>query len=423
MFTVRERLRPLKFRTFFLLPVLLALGEMATANSLPRANPTDLGFDQKYLELLRDDLNQLVADQSAPGSSVLVARDGKVVFEHTTGILDVETGAAIESDSLFRIYSMTKTVTAFAALQLVDKKIIGLDDPIQPYLPEWENLKALEGDKEVPANPVTLRHLITHTSGLSYGYYGDTKVDRMYREAGIIDDWDYLTRDTKEMVEKLASIPLLFQPGSRWHYGLSSDVLGHVIERISGLPLDQYMADHIFKPLGVADAYFDVPEDAIKRFGTNQYRNADGGYRIQDTPREDPEFIGVTFLSGGGGLVMTTEGFAKFAVMLENGGELAGKRLISHATVDLMFSNQMPEQARAAGSAPRSLGLYIQNPSEDKNGRSWYFGAGAAGTYFTIEPELDVVIVVMVQVLNSTSREARTVFRRVHQSLGFIDEN
>ena len=416
MFTNFNNLRRTLFNISFLL-LSLVLMQLTTASPMPRSAPAELGFNPKPLELLRAELDKLVADKSAPGSSVLIAREGKVVFEHATGILDVETDAQLKLDSLFRIYSMTKTVTAFAALQLVDERLIGIDDPIHPVLPEWKNLTALDGEKEVTAKPMTLRHLLTHTSGLSYGYYGDTKVDRMYREAGIIGDWDYLTRDTKEMVEKLAAIPLLFQPGSRWHYGLSSDVLGHVVERVSGLPLDQYMDERIFKPLDVSDAYFDVPQDAVNRFGTNQYRNNAGGYRIQDTPREDPEFIGVTFLSGGGGLVMTTEGFAKFAVMLANRGEYEGTRLIGSDTIELMFSNQLPSHLQTADSRPVGMGLGIRPRSGTENASPVFFGGGAAGTSFMIDPEYNLVIVVMVQVLNSSGNEARTVREHVYESL------
>ena len=392
--------------------------QMSSASAMTRADPAELGFDTATLDELRGQLDQLVREGSAPGISVMVARKGQVAFEHVVGTLDVETGAPLKADSLFRIYSMTKPVTAFAALQLVDQGLIGADTPVTSVLPEWKDLTAMDGESEVPAQPMLLSHLLTHTSGLSYGYYGDTKVDRMYRAAGIIDDWDYLTHDLDELAAKLADIPLLFQPGSRWHYGFSSDVAGLVVERVSKLKLDEYMHERVFKPLGVEDAYFDVPPEALNRFGTNQYRKPDGGWRIQDTPREDPEFIDVSFLSGGGGLVMTTEAFTRWAVMIANGGKYGDIQLLSEDTTKLMFTNQLPDAARAAGSNPHSFGLSISPRMTEgvATGLTYSWG-GAAGTRFWIDLQHELVVVVMVQVLNSTGREVRTVREHVYRAL------
>ncbi|MCE2424360.1 MAG: beta-lactamase family protein, partial [Pseudomonadales bacterium] len=190
--------------------------------------------------------------------------------------------------------------------------------------PEWQDQTAYDGDRIVPVDPpVTAKHLLLHTSGLSYGYVGNTPVDKAYRAAGLIDDWDYLVRDTNLLVEKLADIPLLFQPDTRWHYSFSTDVLGQLIERVSGKPLDEYLEERMFRPLGMTDSYFDVPPDVLDRFGTDhEFKN--GKFVVQDSSREDPEFIGVTFLSGGGGLVMPTESYVRFCQAILNGGELNG---------------------------------------------------------------------------------------------------
>ena len=180
-------------------------------------------------------MDALVAAREFPGITAVIARRGRVVFQHSTGVLDVETGAPMRDDSLLRVYSMTKPITSVAAMMLVEDGELLLDAPVTRFFPEWRNQTVLVDGENVPAaRAVTARHLLMHTSGLTYGYYGDTPVDRMYREARLIDDWDYLTHDTRELVAKLADIPLLFQPGSRWHYGFSSDVLGHLVERVSG---------------------------------------------------------------------------------------------------------------------------------------------------------------------------------------------
>ena len=382
----------------FILAALSGLG--AHGQSVARALPEAQGMSAERLQRVRAEMDGLVANGEFPGMSALIARRGAVVFEHATGLLDVETGSELAPDSLLRIYSMTKPVTSVAAMMLVEDGKLLLDAPVARFLPEWSAMQALDGGRVVPAErPITARHLLMHTSGLSYGYYGDAIVDRLYRQAQLIDDWDYLTRDTRELVEKLAGIPLLFQPGSRWHYGFSSDVLGHLVERVSGQPLDRFLADRLFRPLRMDDAYFDVPPEAVARFGTNHIIGEDGKLIVQDSPGEDPEFIGVTFLSGGGGLVMTVENYLRFCQMLLNGGELDGARVLSPGTVNLMTTNLLPEgQATDAGAgfglgfavAPAGAGQGILTPGA-------YYWGGAAGTFFWIDPAEELVAVFMPQ--------------------------
>ena len=283
------------------LALAVSLAATATAVEIPRSAPESVGMSSARLEAVAAKMDALVAAGEFPGMTAMIARRGQVVFQHSTGLLDVETGAPLRDDSLLRVYSMTKPITSVAAMMLVEDGELLLDAPVTRFFPEWRDLSVLvDGDNVPVAGAVTARHLLMHTSGLTYGYNGDTPVDRMYRKARLIDDWDYLTHDTRELVAKLADIPLLFQPGSRWHYGFSSDVLGHLVERVSGKPLDVFFRERLFEPLGMHDSFFDVPPDVVDRFGTDHYVN-DGEVVVQDSPREDPEFIGVTFLSGGGG--------------------------------------------------------------------------------------------------------------------------
>ena len=243
----------------------------AFAADLPRGRPAAAGMSPERLERVRAEIDRLVETGEFPGMTALIARRGKLVFEHTTGLLDVETSAELQSDSLLRIYSMTKPITSVGAMMLVEEGKLLLDEPVTKFFPEWKDLRALDehGNVVPAASPVTPRQLLMHMSGLTYGYYGNSVIDRMYQEARLIDDWDYLTRDTRELVEKLADIPLLFQPGTRYHYGFSSDVLGHLIERVSGDPLDRYLETRLFGPLGMTDSYFDVPPEVVERFGTD----------------------------------------------------------------------------------------------------------------------------------------------------------
>lgn len=363
-------------------------------------------------------MDEFVAEGEFPGMLAMVARRGSVVFEHSVGILDVETGAPLKMDSLMRVYSMTKPVTSVAAMMLVEDGKLLLDAPVSLHFPEWKELRVLEDGKEVPAtNALTARHLLMHTSGLSYGYYGDTPVDRMYREAKLIDDWDYLTHDTRELVQKLADIPLLFQPGSRWHYGFSTDVLGHLVERVSGKPLDAFFQERLFTPLGMNDAYFDLPEEVLARFGTDHYV-VNGEVIVQDSPREDPEFRNVTFLSGGGGLVMTADNYMRFCLMLLKGGAWEDKRLLSPATVALMTSNLLPENQSANGEG-FGLGFAI---APDGPGRgtltpgSYYWG-GAAGTFFWIDPALDLAAVFMPQRIGMPNLIQQTLQNMVYAAV------
>jgi len=365
------------------------------ATELPRTEPEAVGMTEEGLQDVAAEMDRLVADGELVGMTAMIARRGQVVFEHATGTLDLETGAPMRLDSLIRIYSMTKPITSAGALMLVDEGRLDLDEPVTRFFPEWKEQTAYEGDAIVPVDPpVTAKHLLLHTSGLSYGYVGNTPVDKAYRAAGLIDHWDYLVRDTNVLVQKLADIPLLFQPDTRWHYSFATDVLGQLIERVSGQPLDQYLDERMFRPLGMQDVFFDVPADVVHRFGTD-HEFKDGKFVVQDSPREDPEFIGVTFLSGGGGLVMPTESFVRFCQMILNGGTLDGARILEPETVALMTTDQLPE-----GIWPNSgfgLGFAVVTEDGGSTPRGSYSWGGAAGTFFWIDPDNELIAVFMPQ--------------------------
>ena len=395
-----------------------ALAVSAAVAELPRVAPESVGMSSARLEAVAQKMDALVAAAEFPGMTAMIARRGLVVFRHSTGLLDVETGAPMRDDSLLRVYSMTKPITSVAAMALVEDGELLLDAPVARFFPEWRDLTVLVDGERVPvARAVTARHLLMHTSGLSYGYVGDTPVDRMYREARLIDDWDYLTHDTRELVAKLADIPLLFQPGSRWHYGFSTDVLGHLVERVSDKPLDVFFRERLFEPLGMHDSFFDVPPEVVDRFGTDHYVN-DGEVVVQDSPREDPEFMGVTFLSGGGGLVMTAEDYLRFALMMQGGGRLQDARILSPTTVDLMTTDLLPDGI-SAGAAGFGLGFAIVPPGAGRDARSpgSYYWGGAAGTFFWVDPAQELVAVFMPQRIGSPGWIQQTLQNMVYAAI------
>lgn len=400
---------------------LLLAASPAGATDLPRAAPESVGMTSAGLAALRAELDRLVAHGEFPGVTAMVARRGKVVFAHAAGLLDVQTGAAARLDSLMRVYSMTKPVTSVAAMMLVEDGELGLDDPVARFFPKWKNMTVLgaDGETRVPAErPVTARHLLTQTAGLAYGYDGDSVVDRLYREAGLISDWDYLARDTRELVTKLADIPLLFHPGARWHYGFSTDVLGHLVERASGKPLDAFFREHLFAPLGIRDAYFDVPPEVARRFGTNHVIGADGAVTVQDNPRDDPEFVGVTFLSGGGGLVTTVGDYMRFCLMLDGNGAFGGARLLKAETVAAMTRNQLPKGVTMGGEPfGFGFGVFGEEAVEHQPSPGSYYWGGAAGTFFWIDPAERIVGVFLPQRIDLPNHIQTELQRLVYRAI------
>ncbi len=369
------------------------------------------------LNTLHAAMQEWVESKTLPNVAVLVLHQGEKVFEQHLGTLDLELGAPVQPDSLYRIYSMTKPVTAIAALMLVEQGELALDDPIVGVLPEFANLQALVEGVRVTAEPMTLRHLLSHSAGLSYGYYGDTEVDRLYREVGLINDWDYLVPTTHDLVVELGKLPLLFQPGERFHYSFASDVVGEVVSRVSRKTLDVFFKERLWNPLGISDAYFDVPATELHRFGTNQYPFHDGVFPIQDTPRRNPEFRDVTFLSGGGGLVMSLEDFGKFAQFLLDAYFPQGHMLLRSSTLHEMFENQLPSES---GSFQYGLGFGIRERPDPFDPfqitRNYYWG-GAAGTSFWVDPKYGLAVVFFTQLIGAPNEPSALVTERVYEAL------
>ena len=353
------------------------------------------------------------------GAVTLVARKGKIVHFEAVGQRGAEDEAPLAKDALFRIFSMTKPITAVAAMMLYEEGKFGLSDPVADFVPELASPKVLVDGEEVPAtSTMTMRHLLTHTAGLSYGFNPRDPLDRRYREAQL-----FAAEDLDGFAERLGALPLAFEPGERWHYSVAVDVTGLVVQRLSGLSFDVFLKERIFDPLGMTDTFFNVPEEKRHRLLPNHTWNRQAEELVQ-TPEAQANAAGRTryrdsrLFSGGGGLVSTAMDYARFAEMVRRGGELDGARLLSPKTVAFMTANHLPAAIEGAGRG--------EDPAQLQGNRfgfglGWgintdvvasgvlgsvgeYSWGGAAGTVFWVDPVEEMVVVGMIQLMNSPWR-------------------
>jgi len=373
--------------------------------------PESEGFSSERLERLHALMQQEVDQKQLPGIVTILARHGKVVDYRTYGVRDLGTGAPMTKDTIFRAYSMTKPMTGAAMMILYEEGKWLPSDPIAKFIPEFAHLKVAKGVDaagniltEEPNHPPTMQELMTHTAGFVYGFFGNTPVDKEYQKVNPLD-----SKSLQEMIEKLAKIPLAYQPGTKWVYSVSMDIQGYIIEKLSGQTLPDFMAEHIFKPLGMKDSGFFVPPDKQSRFVT-LYRSDEKG-QLVSMPSYHREFTQPPAApSGGGGLVTTAEDYFRFASMLANEGELNGVRVLSPAAVHLMSTNHLGANLL---TGEFSIGGQVMRPgfgygydcavefdpqtANLPDGRGTFFWDGAAGTWFWIDPTNDVIFVGMIQ--------------------------
>jgi CubicO group peptidase (beta-lactamase class C family) len=375
------------------------------AGELPQASPAEVGLSAETLDKARDVVQDMIDKQKTAGAVVLVARHGKVARVDSVGKMNVSTGEPMRPEAIFRIYSMTKPITSVAALMLYESGALKLDEPVSHYLPEFkdQHVYAGEGAEPVPAaREMTVRDLMRHTSGLTYGYFDDTPVDHMYRNKGIGSSGAALA----EFSRKLGKLPLKFQPGTRFNYSFSTDVLARIVEVASGKAFDEFLQERIFGPLDMHDTGFFVPDDKLERF-TSTHRRGGESLAVGDAAKSSPFRHKRKFLSGGGGLVSTGRDYLRFAQMLLNSGELDGTRLLRAETVREMTRNQLPSEAMpmTLGKLPMSglgFGLGVSVRLDSKAAKSELaigeFGwSGAASTYFWVAPRADMVVVILQQ--------------------------
>ena len=313
-----------------------------------------VGFDAKRLERIGQHADRYVASGRFPGYAVLVSRGGEEAYFRSDGLMDVERNRAVARDTVFRIYSMTKPITSVALMMLYERGYFQLDDPVARYIPQWSDLAVFdEGDAKrftvrEPTRPMTIKDLFTHTSGLTYAFHNAHPVDALYRSRQL-GELEASGLSLADLVDRLADIPLQFSPGSRWNYGVSTDVLGYLVQVFSGQDLDTFIGDEITRPLGMTDTGFAVRDAAQDRFAACYRRTEDDRFQAQDDPLTSRYLNRPTFLSGGGGMVASIDDYHRFARMMLGGGILDGQRILGRKTVEYMTTNHMPGNGDLAG--------------------------------------------------------------------------
>jgi len=398
----------LKMLLYFLLFISLLIPSVFS-QGLPVVAPEDVGISSERLQRLKSVMQDYVEQQKLAGLTSVVARKGKVVHYEHYGMRNIETGKPIQSDTIFRIYSMSKPITSTAVMILYEEGLFQLNDPISKYIPEFKNVKVFKKvtttgvELEDPIREITVRDLLIHTAGLTYGYFSNTPVDKMYLEANLLQ----LDSTLKDMIPRLTELPLLYQPGTQWNYSWSIAVLGYFIEVVSEMPFDKFLEEKLFKPLNMKDTGFTVPENKRDRLAEIYTPDGKGGLAVSGPFFRLFSGGQPTLFTGGEGLVSTASDYMRFAQMILNKGELDGIRVLSPKTVDLMSMNHLSKGMiinTPDGSEPKGWGFGLGFAVRTDVAQSELVGSegeltwsGAANTYFWIDPKEELIGLMMAQ--------------------------
>ncbi len=394
---------------------------------LSTASPATVGMSDIRLKRIDAMLKQAVKDGDIPGAVALIARDGKIVFHSAYGLADNSAGIKIYNDAIFRIASQTKAITSTAVMMLWEEGKFKLDDPVSKYIPEFKNAKILDTFNEsdttytsVPSEKeITIRHLITHTSGIGYGVIdGDPRFKAIYHKAGITDLFTTEDISIEESVKKLAGLPLHHTPGEKFTYSEGLDVLGYFIEVVSGLPFDEFLKTRIFDPLGMNDTWFYLPEQKHDRLVNVQHK-VDGEWEKYPVTFYDTDYPikgAKRFFSGGAGLSSTAKDYATFLQMYLNKGELNGVRLLSRTTVRSIMANQIGDIWK---DGPKNYGLafgVVNQKGEDSGGlgsEGTFDWGGYFNTQYFADPEEQVIGILMKQTQGTSNDNTAWKFRQM----------
>ncbi len=392
------------------------------------ATPDSSGMSASRLARIDGWMQRWVDSGRLPGMSVLVHRRGETVYFGATGKRDIAAGTPMTADTLLRIYSMTKPLVSVGIMMLYEEGRFQLDDPISRVLPEFANQRVyVAGSRAAPMTVpaergITYRDLLTHTSGLTYGFMDAHPVDAMYRDSGV----DFQTTETSlaEVVAKAAAMPLIAQPGQAWNYSIATDVLGRLIEVHAGQPFEDFLRSRVIAPLGMTDTDFFVPEAKRDRFAANYVPHPKGGLHLFDDPKTSRFLTPPKVASGGGGLISTTPDYLRFCRMMLNGGALDGERLLGVKTVELMTANHLGGDMASMGM-PRfsesnyegigfGLGFSVMlDPARAQilGSEGEFAWGGAASTGFWCDPQEDLAVIMMTQLMPSSTYPIRKELR------------
>ena len=376
---------------------------------LARVSPEQVGLSSDRLGRIEQLMRKYIDENRIAGAMALIARRGKIAYAETFGMSDTRAGKPMRDDTIHRIFSMTKPIASVAVMTLYEEGHFFLNDPVSKYIPELGNLQVgteeedpSTGKKKLNRSPskrdMTVRDLLRHTSGLTYGIFGNTLVDQEYRKAG-----NTQKMTLAEMVAHLGRMPLLYEPGTTWHYSVSTDVLGRFVEVISGMPFDEFLQARIFDPLGMKDTGFYVPREKKHRLSGVYTPKPDGTVQPMTPPNGRSFTEPPINFSGGGGLVSTTADYLRFCQMLLNGGALDGVRILGRKTVELMTTDHLGKIPMGLGRTGYGFGLgFAVNPGPGKAGAigsaGEYSWGGAAGTRFWIDPKEEMIGIFMIQI-------------------------
>jgi len=379
---------------------------------LPTAKPENVGMSAERLTRLGNGMKSLVDQGRLAGVVTMVARHGKVIEFEATGKRDIAANLPMQKDSIFRIYSMSKPITGVAMMMLFEEGKWQLDDPVAKFIPEFADLKVYATDAagnmllRDPVHPVTMRELMSHTGGFTYGYFSNTPVDKLQREADVLN----VDNTLEEMIKRVAKLPLNAQPGSEFHYSISVDIQGYIVQKLSGMPFEEFLEKRIFKPLNMVDTGFYVPAEKLKRFAELYDYGRDGQFEVVHGGLNHDFSAKPALASGGGGLVSTATDYMRFCQMLLNGGKLDGVRLLSPRSVELMRTNVLPPTMPAVSPGVGFGFDFAVNTDAvaagGYYGKGTFYWGGAAGTWFWIDPTDDLIVVGMIQQVAATGAAA-----------------
>lgn len=387
-----------KFKQLTLVALIVSSTITAQTKTLKITKPEFVGMSSDSLEKMNTHFHRLVDKKQIAGIQTAIIKDNKLVHFNTYGYANIETKKPLDNESIFRIFSMTKPIVTVALMQLYEEGKFKLKDPLYKYLPMFKTMYAYtNGEKQLAKRPILVIDLLRHTSGFGYGRGDNQELNELYRNSGL---WSATTN--KEFAEQLSKLPLTFEPGTDWHYGVSTNICGYLVEVLSGKSLDNYLKDCILKPLEMNDTHFQLPKEKIKRF-TVGYRWTNETLTVSETAENNRYVEDVTLYNGGGGLVSTTLDYLKFCEMLLNKGKYKEERILKEETVALLFKDHMAnirqyqERFRLPlGEASFGLGFAIKGEYGEPLQKVYGWG-GAVGTYFKIDTENNLAYVLMIQ--------------------------